>query len=218
MANFSSDVDILKYEPGLFGELHIPGQVLTAGSAGALSGTSFAAVAADFESAQVGPGCVIYLQSADGAVDGAYEVVSVDSATELTVSVLRADSDESAVAPPAGTDVSYRVTTYRPQAEEVGFRLTEYLGIRPGNSSSEIEPADIVDADVLSRASVFAVISAVYAMLASGPGGESMWQKSIYYRGLFDKSLQRLRVGIDLDSDGVADVTRQGGVGRLERV
>ncbi len=218
MASFSRDVDILKYEPAFFGELHIPGQVLTAGSSGTLNGTSFIAETADFESAQVGVGCVIYLQSADGAVDGAYEVVSVDSATELTVSVLRADSDESAVAPPAGTDVSYRVTTYRPQAEEVGFRLTEYLGIRPGNAASEIEPADIVDANVLSRASVFAVISAVYAMLASGSSGESMWQKSIYYRGLFDKALQRLRVGIDLDSDGAADVTRQGGVGRLERV
>jgi len=27
-----------------------------------------------------------------------------------------------------------------------------------------------------------------------------------------------MRVGIDLDSDGSADVSRQGGVGRLERV
>jgi hypothetical protein len=32
MVSFSSDVDILKYEPVLFGELHLSGQVLAAGT------------------------------------------------------------------------------------------------------------------------------------------------------------------------------------------
>jgi len=36
MVSFSNDADILKYEPVLFGELHLPWQVLAAGTGGTL--------------------------------------------------------------------------------------------------------------------------------------------------------------------------------------
>jgi len=116
MLSFSNDVDILRFEPILFGELHFGWQVLTAGDGGQLSGTTFTRSGEDFVSAGVAAGGVIYLQSVDGKLDGAYEIVSVDSATQLTVSVLRADEESSAVAPPSGTDISYRVSTFGPQA------------------------------------------------------------------------------------------------------
>ena len=145
MIKFSSDADILRYEPILFGELHLPGQVLAAGTGGTLSGTSFTGSGADFIGVQVLAGGVIYLRSADGLLDGAYEIVSVDSATQLTVSVVRADSNAAAIAPPAATDISYRVSTLRPQAGEVGFQLTEYFGIRPGNPASDMDAEDILD-------------------------------------------------------------------------
>ena len=48
MVQFSNDVDILKYEPVLFGGLHLPWQVLSSGSDGVLSGTSLTASGADF--------------------------------------------------------------------------------------------------------------------------------------------------------------------------
>jgi hypothetical protein len=136
MVSFSTDADISKYEPMLFGELHLPWQVLAAGSVGVLSGTSFAAEGADFVGAKVSAGGVIHLRSADGTLDGAYEIVSVDSATELTVSVLRPDAADEAIAPPAGTDISYRVSTFAPQAGEAGFRLTEYFGFGPATRTA----------------------------------------------------------------------------------
>jgi len=55
----------------LFGELHLPWQVVAAGTGGALSGTTFTASGADFVAAWVAPGGVIYVQSADGSLDGA---------------------------------------------------------------------------------------------------------------------------------------------------
>jgi hypothetical protein len=217
MLTFSRDSDILKYEPALFGELHLPGQVLAAGTGGQLSGTTFTASAADFVSAQVAAGGVIYLQSADGLLDGGYEIVSVDSATQLTVSVVRADPDDEPVAPPAATDVTHRISTFAPQAGEVAFALTEHLGIKPGNPASDMDAQDILDLDVLKRASVFAVISSVYAMLASKASDENFWKKSAHYQSLFEKARQRCRVGIDLDSDGLPDVTITGASGRLTR-
>ena len=212
MVNFSNDVDILKYEPVLFGELHLPWQVLAAGSGGTISGTTFTASGADFVSALVTTGQVIYLQSADGSLDGTYEIVSVDSATELTVSVIRTDSSDSPIAPPAATDISYRISTFGPQASEVGFQLTEYFGIGPGNPASDIEVEDVSDTDVLKRASVFAVISSVYAMLASNAKDENFWKKSSYYQKLFEKARERCRLSIDVDGDGVADITKAGSI------
>ena len=207
MLTFSTDSDILKYEPALFGELHLPGQVLAAGTGGQLSGTTFTAGAADFESAQVAAGGVIYLRSADGLLDGGYEIVSVDSATQLTVSVVRTDSEAQPVAPPEATDISYRISTFAPQACEVAFALTEYFGIKPGNPASDIDVQDVLDPAVLKGASVFAVISVVYAMLASKAGDENFWKKSLHYRRLFEKARQRCCVGIDLNCDGLVDIT-----------
>ncbi len=217
MVSFSNDADILKYEPILFGDLHLPQQVLATGTGGALSGTTFTAGGADFVSAQVSSGGVIYLRSADGTLDGAYEIVAVDSSTQLTVSVIRSDSAMAAVAPPAATEIFYRISTFGPQTNEAGFQLTEYFSISPGNPASDIDAEDILDTDVLKRTSVFAVISTVYAMLASKAKDENFWKKSLHYQKLFAKARERCRLSIDIGSDGLADVTKVGASGKLVR-
>jgi len=53
MVTFSSDVDILKYEPVLFGQLHPPWQVLAKGTKATLSGTTLTDGAADFVGAAI---------------------------------------------------------------------------------------------------------------------------------------------------------------------
>jgi len=217
MVRFSSDVDILKYEPILFGELHLPWQVLTGGAGGTLAGTILTACDVNFEGAGVSAGGVIYLNSADRSLDGAYEIVSVDSATQLTVSVLRSDPGDDPVAPPAAEDVTYRISTFGPQAGEAAFQLTEYFGIQPGSPMSTVTVEDIVDTEGLRRASAFLVISSVYAMWTSRAECETFWQKSLHYRQLFETARQRSHLSVDLGSDGVADVTRMGGAIRLMR-
>jgi len=217
MVTFSNDADILKYEPILFGELHLPWQVLAAGTGASLNGTTLTAVVADFIAAQVQAGGVVYLQSADGSLDGAYEIVSVDSAKQLNISVVRADSTDTSVPPLAATDISYRISTLGPQAAEVGFQLTEYFGIRPGNPASDISADDILDTSVPRLASAFAVISSVYAMLAGKTKESNYWNKSLYYQKLSAKARGRCRLSIDAGADGIADVTKIGASGRLLR-
>jgi len=217
MVPFSNDVDILKYEPALFGELHLPWQVLAGGTGAVLSGTTLTADDADFKAAGVLAGGVVYLTSADGSLDGAYEIVSADSATQLTVSVVRSNMSDAAIAPPAAEDVSYRISTFAPQAGEAGFQLTEYFGIQPGCPTSTIAAEDILDTEGLRRASVLSVIAGAYAMWASRREGEDFWTKSLHYKLLFEKARQRCRLGIDLGADGIADVTSVGGAIRLLR-
>jgi len=217
MTVFSNDADILKYEPVLFGELHLPSQVLASGTGAALSGTTLTAADADFTSSRIAAGGVIHLRSADGALDGAYEIVSVDSATALTVSVIRSDVADTPIAPPAADGVAYRISTFAPQAAEAAFRLTEHFGIRPGDPTSEIAVDDIIDTEGLRRVSVFAVISAVYATWADQTDGESFWKKSLFYKQLSGNARQRCSLSVDLGSDAVADLTRLGGAIRLLR-
>jgi hypothetical protein len=221
MVRLCNDIDILKNEPALFGELHPTNQVLAAGSDGELVGTTFTASGADFESSQVEPGGVIYLRSADGLLDGAYEIVAVDSPTQLCVSVLRADSEADPIAPTsspqAGSNISYRISTLRPQTAEVSLRLTEYLWIRPGQATSDFSAGDILDTDAIKEACAFGVIAAAYRMLASSTGNEQFLNKGLHYEQLFAKGMERCRVALDKDGDGIADSIRFGGCGRLIR-
>ena len=217
MVRFSNDADIVKYEPILFGELYFPWQVLVSGSGGVLAGTSFTDGEGDFVSGGVAAGHVIYMRSEVAGLDMAAEVVSVESATELTVSVIRADLEGEAIAPRAATGVSYRISTFDPQASEAAFLLTEHYGLRPGNPAGEYDVSDILDTKVLKQVSVFAVLSGVYATLASKDKDENFWKKSLYYQKLYEKARGRCRLSIDVGSDGAADVIMLGSSGRLLR-
>jgi len=217
MARFSSHVDILKHEPVLFGELHLPSQVRVSGTGAALAGTTLTASGENFEAADISAGGVVCLESADGSLDGAYEIVSVDSPTQLTVSVVRSNPADAPIAPPAADDITYRVATFNPQAEEAALQLTEYFGIQPGDPASPITVDDIMDTEVLRRASAFRVISDVYALWSNGTECEALWRKSLLYKQFFENARQRCRLSVDLGSDGVADITRVGGAIRLVR-
>lgn len=219
MNAFSNDVDILRFEPALFGDLHLPGQVLISGTAGAVAGTTFTDSGVNFNNTNVAAGYVIYLQTSDGTVDGAYEIVSVDSATQLTVSVLRTDSEDEAIAPPAASSVTYHVCTYQPQSNEVLFQLSQYFGLAPGLADSDYDVDDILDIVVLRQASVYGTLSVIYAMLAGAANNneENFWKKSMHYQKQFEKARERCRVNIDLGSDGVSDKTNSGASARLLR-
>ena len=215
MARFSDDVDILKYEPVLFGELAMSGQVLCSGTGGELSGVTLSDSEADFTGAGIEAGMVIFI-SGEGK-SGVFEIVSVDSGTALTVSVLRMDSQSQAAMDMQGSDMKYRICSYRVQAEQVGYELTEYFGIQPGRSDSDYGVDDILDAEVLRAVSVYGVISMLYASLGCGDEQSNLWGKSEYYRKLYEKARSRIRLCIDAGDDGVSDTARIGGCVRLVR-
>lgn len=219
MNSFSNDVDILKYEPSLFGDLHFAGQVLAKGLGGEISGTAFTAQGADFNAAQIAAGMVVYLQSSDGVIEGAYEIVSVDSATELTVSVLRADGQSEAIALTDGQNVTYRICSYQPQSREISLQLAQHFDLRPANPDGKYSVDDILDTSVLRQASVYKTLSIIYAALTGKADDtqENLWEKSGYYQRLYEKALQRCKVSIDLGDDGLSDSVSSGSSVKLTR-
>ncbi len=156
MVQFSQDVDILKWEPNLFCDLAWPSQTLCEGDDGELSGTTFTSSSGSFDSCGLSSGKVIYLNDNDG-INGCYEIVSVDSATQLTVSVLRGDDEGDLIAPPSGSGIGYRVSTFDPQAQEVTYNILSYFDIKAD------ETENILANDALRQASVYAVMSVVFA-------------------------------------------------------
>jgi hypothetical protein len=217
MVRLCDDRDISKYEPALFGANHLANQVIAAGTAGVLAGTTFQASGANFVLAQVEAGDCVYLKSANGVLDGVYEIVAVDSATQLCVSVLRADSEADPIAPPAGSDVTYRISTFKPQIVDVSLRLMEYLWIKPGEVIGDVSADEILESDQVRQLCAMGTTAAAYRTLASGEDAENFKFKSQEYERLFGEGMERCRVAIDKDGDGVADSVRYGGCGRLFR-
>jgi len=219
MAKFSNDVDLLKWEPVVFRELALVSQRLCEGSDGVMSGTTFTSASASFTSSGVAAGHVICLRDGAGSIDGCYEVVSVDSATQLTISVVRETLAAGAVAPPGGSNISYHISSFDPQAEEAAYGLLEYFGIKAAGSEEEITADDILNGRSLRQASVFAVLSSVFAGSAcSGNDPAAYWQKSLRYQRLFQKARARARLEIDTDNDNIAEEFRIGGTVRLQRL
>lgn len=102
------------------------------------------------------------------------------------------------------------MSTFGPQCSEVLFELTRYFGIQPGNPDSDYGVDDVLDTNVLRQASVYAVIASVYATLGSRSGDEGFWKRSLYYQKLFEKAKESCRVSIDIDGDGITEITKHG--------
>lgn len=219
MSVFSADRDILRFEPALFGDQHFRWQVLSAGSDGILNGTVFSSETGQFLTNAVQAGGVIYLKDQAGVLEGFYEIVLVDSETQLTVSVLRQSQEDNPVNIGASSGISYRISTFGPQAYEVMYELTQHFGIRPGDAESNYGVEDIIDTEVFRKASTYAVIAGVYATLGSDADDDSVcWKKSLHYQRLFEKTKERCRLSLDPGGDGLSDINKTGGSVRLKRV
>jgi hypothetical protein len=209
MKSFSNDSDILRYEPILFSDLYVRVNLLASGSGGVVSGTSFTAASASFITAGVEAGGVISLSNAAGTIGGLYEIVSVDSATQLTVSVLRDERGGLAKAPPQASDVSYRVVSYGPQSNDVFVRFCEHFRITAGQA------ATIPNTAGLREASVYLTIATVFAVIATREGfAQGYLNKSDQYTDRFIEAIERCRFVVEIDGKVV---TRRGGEIRLER-
>ncbi|MHC4883335.1 MAG: hypothetical protein ACYTCV_12195 [Planctomycetota bacterium] len=218
MLSFSSDVDVVKFEPGVFGSWYLSSQVLCSGSNGIVAGTQFTASGVDFTAAQIAAGHVIYLESTDGVIKGAFEVVETIESTHLTVSVLRASTGQAAIPIGSGSGLTWRIATYAPQAYEVLFGLSQKLGLSPGCPDAAYDVTDITNPDALRQASVFGILNSVFESLYAGLEGQSVLiEKKLHYADLFSGAIERLTVNIDTDGDGTADKSIQPAVVQLTR-
>jgi len=217
MNNNCADRDLLAIEPGIFTGGGFDSQRIASGNDGTTNGTTFTSASADFTAAGAQAGMVLCVYETVPAEGVCYEIVSVNSPTELTVSVLRSDRNGPVVAPPAGNAQKYHITTFIPQIASVQSDLEERL--RRMGEASGIDAGEFVDSPQLRKVVALGALAGIFAARASNASNaDANWVKAEFYRRAHQEASSALRLARDADGDGFAEQTRALGDVTLRRV
>ena len=215
---YCTDVDLLHWEPNLFRDAVFASQLQLAGT-GDLSGTTFTLDTGSLVAAHVAVNQVIVLT---GTIAGSYPIVSIDGATQLTLSVMYDGlypASGPGVASPVGTaiDLGYAIRTFWPQRKVVSDLLTRAAGIGPETDAPA--GAQVVNAETLRRPCVLGTLQMIYRALAAAAAEPATFSaRAELYERLYRRALAQTRVQVDLDGDGREDATRMLSVLELKRV
>jgi len=217
MSAFCQDRDILAIEPLVYLTGALPAQDLITGQDGTINGSTFTSATADFQAAGVEAGMVLCVHAGSPAEGAAYEILSVDSQTALTISILRADEDEPAVPPAAASGLAYYVRTFAAQIRRTSEALGERL--RHTAEAEGIAAAEFADSSQLAQAAAMGVLAAIFVARAENASpADANWVKAEHYRDGFASLQSQLRLAVDADGDGVAEQTRTLGNVALRRI
>jgi len=218
MANFSTDADLLKWEPALFREIAPEHQRLVCGEGASSLGCQVTAPGAAFVAARVRPGHVVHLANPDQGVDGYYEVMSVEGETELLATVVGSPVEEW-VPLPTATDLDFAIHTFDPQHEEARWALLARFGLEmdASDGAKDLERW-ILEHRSLRRASVALVLAMVLRGQAAGGSADgALARKAEHYARLYEDEVAKVRLAVDRDADGRPDDVRSLGSHRLRR-
>jgi hypothetical protein len=208
MTTFSTDADLLKWEPALIREIAPDSQCLARGTGASSAGLVVTATTGRFLAGQVRPGHVIHLVGADAGVDGYYEVLSVEGETQLTASLIGARAGEWPPLPTA-TALEFDIHTFDAQHEEARWALLARFGLETDGDQPDADLERwIARKRALNRASVALVLATIYRGQAAGSEADGFARKAEHYARLYDDELARARVALDRDGDGRPDDVR----------
>ena len=217
MLTFCNDIDLLHWEPNIVRDAAFASQTLIGGT-GNLAGSTFTIASGSFTAAHVTADEVIVLT---GATSGSYPIVSVDGATQLTLSVLYDGlypTSGSPVPTPAGTatGLTFAVRTFWPQRRIVSELLMQAAGLDPADADVEQK---VLNADSLRRACTLGTLHLIHsALAAAAEEPENLLHRVALYEGLYRRALRSATVQLDLNLDGRLDTVRRLNVMDLERV
>jgi hypothetical protein len=133
--------------------------------------------------------------------------------------VVRGDSEQAAIPVGNASGLIYRVATFTPQAVEAMVEITTWLGLRPGVAEAKYGVGDIFNIRSLHLLGVYRVLVMIFGTLyGTEADTDKIYSlKRDYYQLLYNSMLQRIRIVLDSNGDGVAEKTIAGGSVRLVR-
>ena len=218
MTNFSTDADLLKWEPALLREIVLDHQCLTHGDGASSQTFSVVAAGGLFVTSKVRAGHVVHLRNADQGVDGYYEILSVESETELMAGLVGGHGDEW-VPLPTATDLEFRIQTFDSQHEEARWALLARFGLETDVADQGEDLARwIAQHRSLRRPSVALVLATLYrGQAGDGPEASGLARKAEHYARLYEDEVAKARLVLDRDADGRPDDVRTLASYRLRR-
>jgi len=218
VTNFSTDADLLKWEPALLREIVLDHQCLTHGDGASSQTFSVVAAGGLFVTSKVRAGHVVHLRNADQGVDGYYEILSVESETELMAGLVGGRGDEW-VPLPTATDLEFRIQTFDPQHEEARWALLARFGLETDAADQGEDLARwIAQHRSLRRPSVALVLATLYrGQAGDGPEASGLARKAEHYARLYEDEVAKARLVLDRDADGRPDDVRTLASYRLRR-
>lgn len=203
MPTFATDIDLLHWEPNLLKDAEFASHTLLE-TTGDLSETTLTLLSGSLVDAQVEAGQAVFI---GGAINGSFPIVTVDSATQLTLSVLYDKLYEAPPTPgragPDATGVSVVVRTFWPQRQVVSELILHAAGLSAGEFEKVINPSS------LKRACVLGTLHMINNALAAASEEPSRYAiRAALYEKLYRRALRSVRVELDLDGDGKADCVR----------
>ncbi len=206
MPNFSTDADLLSCEPGVFVDLVLPNQQKRRVTDAAVDALTVTSAAGGFSNLNAGDVAVIGSGEVDAA---AFAIGAIDDDHTLTL-----ETAPSHLAATSG--LTLMVRTFGPQRDFIHAQLMRCVGIDP--DGDELDESAVVSTGLMRRLEVLGTLWRAYRAAHALVGDNSAVEaKAAQYEHHFNRALTGAVVGIDTNGDGVADVQRTPGAGRLVR-
>lgn len=198
---FASDRDLLIIEPGLYRDVVWNGQRLISGT-GDLTGAQLTLTSGSFLDGEIAGGHVVLIDSVP------MEIVSVQSSTVATVSIMRGDPGSNIIPGKSVSGALVEVFTFGPQIGIVHRQVMSMVGIDVDDADG-LGDAAVTNSGALVVLEALGALHLIYASAgAPGRGGEAYLDRAKLYQQRFSMERGTVVALIDLDGDGIAETRR----------
>lgn len=206
--NFSSDADLLGYEPNVFVDVAFSSQKTLRVTDGVIAGSTLTSVTGGFDGLAAGDVVVLEVSASER------QGHAVESVTDDNTLVLVSLPTLSVASP-----LVVEGRTFREQAAVVHDQLLRAVGIEPDdNSPGALDETAVLSPFLMGHLEALGTLARVYAAAVASGGDNTVWlSKAAEYAEQFERDLLGSRVIVDTDGDGEGDEWRTPGIGTLRR-
>ncbi|MEM6551160.1 MAG: hypothetical protein AAF750_03435 [Planctomycetota bacterium] len=213
---FSTDRDLLLYEPQLFNDVPWLAQQrvnVTDAEFDSQDPTVVSSIDADFTAAAVDPSSIVLIDRTP------HEVVTRQDSNTLTVSLPRARTTDPAVPPTlTGPNHTLQARTFAPQAQLVHDELLTLLGMAPDDPTHGLTDENVISLTTAARLETLGTLQRIYAAAAAiTENHEPFFARAERYRRAYQHALRTSTLLIDTNHDGYPEHRRSPAITHLRR-